>query len=29
MTQGTQFSILCQPKWEKNLRKSGYMYMYN
>jgi len=26
--QGTPLNALWQPKWEGNLKKMGYMYMY-
>ena len=29
MSQGTLLNTLQWPIWEKNLKKSGYMYMYN
>ena len=26
--QGTLLNDMCQPGWERRLRKNGYMYMY-
>ena len=28
IAQGTLLNVLWRPKWEGNLKKSGYMYMY-
>ena len=29
VAQGTLLSALWRPKWERNLKKRGYMYTYN
>ena len=29
MAEGTLLNTLSLPIWEKNLKKHGYMYMYN